>query len=181
MGQQIASPAVTVIDDGRIPRGLGSKPFDGEGMATRRNVLVQDGVLESWLLDSYSARKLNMESTGNASRGASSGPSVSPTNLWIEPGKGGSLQDLVEDTGRGLLVTDLMGMGFNPTTGDYSQGARGFWIEHGELAFPVEEITIASNLGNMMTDIDSIGEELIWRGRVAAPPLRVGRMTIAGE
>ncbi|MFP6641129.1 MAG: metallopeptidase TldD-related protein, partial [Myxococcota bacterium] len=179
MGHQVASNAITIIDDGRLPQGLGSKPFDGEGLATRRNVLVHDGVLESWLLDSYSARKLGLNSTGNASRGASSGPGVSPTNLWIEPGQG-SLDDLIEDTGQGLLVTDLMGMGFNPTTGDYSQGARGFWIEEGELAFPVEEITIASNLGTMLTDIDAVGEELIWRGRTAAPPLRVHRMTIAG-
>ena len=180
MGSRIASDQVTLIDDGRRVGGLGSKPFDGEGLATRRNVLIQNGELQSWLLDSYSGRKLGLPSTGNASRSVGSAPGVSTTNLWLEPGTG-SLESIIQDTGSGLLVTELMGMGFNPTTGDYSQGARGFWIEDGVIAFPVEEITIASNLGTMLSQIDAVGEELVWRGLTASPPLRVSQMTIAGE
>jgi PmbA protein len=180
MNETIASDAVTVIDDGRLTGGLGSKPFDGEGQPTRRNLVVQRGRLRSWLLDSYSARKLGLATTGNASRGAASPPGVGPTNLWLEPGRG-TLDELVADTGRGLLVTELIGQGFNPVTGDYSRGASGFWIERGELAYPVEEITIAGNLGAMLTGIDRVGGELLWLGSMAAPPVRIARMTIAGE
>ncbi len=180
LGESIAAEAVTIIDDGRLPGGLGSKPFDGEGLPTRRNVIVEGGVLETWLLDTYSGRKLGMASTGNASRGAGSGPGVGSTNLWIEPGKS-SLEELIAGTERGLLVTELIGMGFNPTTGDYSRGASGLWIEDGEIVHPVEEITIASNLGDMLQAIDGIGDELIWRGSTAAPALRVAQMTLAGE
>jgi PmbA protein len=180
MGDVIASPKITVIDDGRLPGGLGSKPFDGEGLPTRRNVLVAEGKLESWLLDSYSGRKLGLPSTGNASRGAGSGPGVGATNLWIEAGSG-TLEELIADTERGLLVTELIGMGFNPTTGDYSRGASGLWIEGGRISHPVEEITIAGNLRQMLLDVDAVGSELVWRGRAAAPPLRVAQMTVAGE
>ncbi|MCS5638045.1 MAG: TldD/PmbA family protein [Myxococcota bacterium] len=180
MGDVIASPKITVIDDGRLPGGLGSKPFDGEGLPTRRNVLVAEGKLESWLLDSYSGRKLGLPSTGNASRGAGSGPGVGATNLWIEAGSG-TLEELIADTERGLLVTELIGMGFNPTTGDYSRGASGLWIEGGRVSHPVEEITIAGNLRQMLLDVDAVGSELVWRGRAASPPLRVAQMTVAGE
>jgi PmbA protein len=180
MGDKIASSKVTIIDDGRLIGGLGSKPFDGEGQATRRNVLVQEGRLESWLLDHYSARKLGLTSTGNASRGTGSAPHVGTTNLWLEPGEG-TLEELIAEIDRGLLVTELIGMGFNPTTGDYSRGAAGLWIEGGEIVHPVEEITIAGNLGDMLNDIDRVGSELVWRGRTAAPPLRISQMTIAGE
>jgi PmbA protein len=180
MGDQIASSKVTIIDDGRLIGGLGSKPFDGEGQATRRNVLVQEGRLETWLLDHYSAGKLGLTSTGNASRGTGSAPHVGTTNLWLEPGEG-TLEELIAEIDRGLLVTELIGMGFNPTTGDYSRGAAGLWIEGGEIVHPVEEITIAGNLGDMLKDIDRVGSEFVWRGRTAAPPLRIAQMTIAGE
>jgi PmbA protein len=181
LGDRIASELVTVIDDGRLPGGLGSKPFDGEGLATRRNVVVERGELKTWLLDSYSARKLAMESTGSASRGVGSAPGVGATNLWLEPGSGGSLDDIVRSTERGLLVTELIGMGFNAVTGDYSRGAAGLWIENGELTHAVDEITIASNFGDMLQAIDCVGSELRWLGRVASPPLRIAAMTIAGE
>jgi PmbA protein len=183
MGDKIAAESITVIDDGRLPAGLGSKPFDGEGLPTRRNVIVEDGVLKTWLLDTYSGRKLDLPSTGNASRGAGGGPGVGSTNLWIEPSKesGRSLDDIISETEKGLLVTELIGMGFNPTTGDYSRGAAGLWIEGGEIQHPVEEITIASNLGDMLAGIDRVGSELTWRGRTACPPLRIAQMTIAGE
>jgi PmbA protein len=180
LGETIANERVTLIDDGRLPRGLGSKPFDGEGQPTRRNVLVRNGRLESWLLDHYSAGKLGMASTGSASRGAGSAPRVGTTNLWLEPDEG-TLEELIAEIDRGLLVTELIGMGFNPTTGDYSRGAAGLWIEKGEIVHPVEEITIAGNLGEMLRQIDRVGSELVWRGRTAAPPLRIGRMTVAGE
>jgi PmbA protein len=180
LGDRIADERVTIIDDGRLPRGLGSKPFDGEGQPTRRNVLVREGRLESWLLDQYSAGKLGMASTGSASRGTGSAPRVGTTNLWLEPGEG-TLEEMIAEMDRGLLVTELIGMGFNPTTGDYSRGAAGLWIEKGEIVHPVEEITIAGNLGDMLTRIDRVGSELVWRGRTAAPPLRIARMTVAGE
>ena len=180
MGESIASSLVTIIDDGRLPGRLGSKPFDGEGQATRRNVLVRDGQLESWLLDTYSAKKLGLATTGSASRGTGSAPRVGTTNLWLEPGEA-TLDELISEIDRGLLVTELIGMGFNPTTGDYSRGAAGLWIEKGEIVYPVEEITIAGNLGDMLKNIDRVGSELHWRGRTAAPPLRISQMTVAGE
>lgn len=180
LGEKIAAAHVTVIDDGRLPGRLGSKPFDGEGLATRRNVIVREGVLDTFLLDTYSGRKLGHASTGSASRGAGSGPGVGNTNLWLEPGTG-TLDEIVADTERGLLVTELIGMGFNPTTGDYSRGASGLWIENGEIVHPVDEITIAGSLGDMLLGIDRIGGELVWRGRTAAPPVRIAAMTVAGE
>jgi len=180
MGERIASELVTVIDDGRLPGGLGSRPFDGEGLPTRRTEIVRQGRLESWLLDAYSARKLGAAPTGSAARGPTSAPSVAPTNLWLEPGSG-TLEELVASTPRGLLVTELIGMGFNPVTGDYSRGAAGLWIEGGEIAHPVEEITIAGNLAEMLASIDAVADDLLWLGRVASPSLRVAGMTVAGE
>ncbi|MEE9608080.1 MAG: TldD/PmbA family protein, partial [Myxococcota bacterium] len=172
IGDVVASPLVTVIDDGRRPGGLGSKPFDGEGLPTRRNVVLERGRLETYLLDSYSARKLGCRSTANAARSPGSAPSVAPTNLWLEPGTG-TLEELIASTPRGLWVTELIGMGFNPVTGDYSRGAVGLWIEGGEVAYPVEEITIAGQLGDMLAAIDAVGSDLLWLGRVASPSLRV--------
>lgn len=180
LGERIASDAVTIIDDGRLPGGLGSKPFDGEGLPTGRKTVVENGVLKSFLLDHYSGRKLGLASTGNASRSAGSAPGVAPTNLWIEPGTQ-TLDELVQTMGRGLLVTKLFGHGFNPVTGDFSRGAAGVWIENGEAVHPVEEITVAGNLADMLADIDAVGSDLLWMGSVAAPSLRVSRMTVAGE
>jgi PmbA protein len=179
LGEMVASECVHVIDDGRRPGGLGSKPFDGEGLPTRRNVVIDRGRLSCYLLDSYSGRKLGLASTGNAARGAGGPPSVAPTNLWLEPGDA-DLDDLVASTQRGLLVTELIGMGFNAVTGDYSRGAAGLWIEGGEIAYPVDEITIAGNLADMLATIDAVGSDLLWLGRIASPSLRVARMTIAG-
>jgi PmbA protein len=180
LGEAIATASMTVIDDGIRPGGLGSKPFDGEGLPTRRTVVVDRGRLSSYLLDSYSARKLEMKSTGNATRGAGSPPGAGSTNLWLEPGKQ-SLDEIIASTERGLLVTELIGMGFNPITGDYSRGAAGLWIEGGEIVGPVEELTIAGNLSEMLMDIDAIGSDLLWLGSTASPSLRVSKMMIAGE
>jgi len=179
-GERVASELVTLIDDGRLPGGLGSRPFDGEGQPTRRTTVLDRGRLCSWLLDSYSARKLGQRSTGNASRGPGSAPGAGPTNLWLEPGQE-SLEQMIAATDRGLLVTELIGMGFQPVTGDYSRGAAGLWIEGGEIVHPVEEITIAGNLGEMLTRIDRVGSDLLWLGRIASPSLRIAHMVVAGE
>ncbi|MCP4005290.1 MAG: TldD/PmbA family protein [bacterium] len=179
IGEQIAVPGFNLIDDGRRPGGLGSKPFDGEGLATRRNQLVENGELRTYLLDSYSARKLSMNSTGNATRSVSGPPAAGSTNLWLEPGAQ-TLDELIAATDKGLLVTELIGMGFNPVTGDYSRGAAGLWIEKGKIVHPVEEVTIAGNFGAMLESIDAIGSELVWHRSVASPPLRIAKMTIAG-
>ena len=179
LGEKIAASEVTIIDDGRLPGGLGSKPFDGEGQPTRRNTIVENGELQTWLLDTYSGRKLGLDSTGSAARGTGSAPRVGTTNLWLEPGEK-TLDEMIAELDRGLIVTELIGMGFNPTTGDYSRGAAGLWVENGEILHPVEEITIAGNLGDMLQSIDRIGSELAWRGRTASPPIRIASMTIAG-
>lgn len=180
LGETVASGLVTVVDDGRLVGGLGSKPFDGEGLATRRNVIVRDGRLESWLLDHYSARKLGLASTGSAARGTGSAPRAGTTNLWLEP-REKTLAELIAELDRGLLVTELIGMGFNPTTGDYSRGAAGLWIEGGEIVHAVEEITIASTMQAMLLGIDRVGSELEWHGRTASPPIRIAAMMVAGS
>jgi len=180
LGEKIGSDLITVIDDGRLPGGLGSKPFDGEGLATRRNLLIGRGVIESYLLDSYSGRKLDMASTGSAARGAGSAPGAGATNLWLEPGTQ-TQAELIAGVERGLLVTELVGMGFSAITGDYSRGATGLWIENGEIAYPVHEITIASNLEEMLANVDAVGNDLLWLGRTASPSLRVAKMTVAGS
>jgi len=180
LGERIASQQVTIVDDGRLPGGLGSRPFDGEGLPTRRNVVVEAGRLRTWLLDSYSGRKLGLASTGNAVRGAAGPPSPGPTNLWLEPGELDP-DEVVRRTARGLLVTELIGMGFNPVTGDYSRGAAGLWIEDGRPVHAVEEVTIAGNLGDMLAAIDLVGSDLVRLGAIAAPTLRVARMTVAGR
>lgn len=180
LGKAVASGLVTIVDEGRRIGGLGSRPFDGEGQPTRRNEIVAAGRLETWMLDTYSARKVGGHSTGNATRSAGSAPGVGPSNLWLEP-REATLEEIIADTPRGLLVTELIGMGFNPVTGDYSRGAAGVWIENGELTYPVEEVTIAGNFGDMLANIDAVGSDLLWLGRVASPSIRVARMTVAGS
>ena len=179
LGEQVASELVTVVDDGRRPGGLASRPFDGEGLPTRRTTVVERGVLRSWLLDSYSARKLGLAPTGSAARGAGGAPGASPSNFWLEPGTS-SLEEMIATTERGLLVTWLFGHGFNPVTGDFSRGAAGLWIEDGRVAFPVHEVTIAGRFGEMLGAVDAVGREVEWLGSVAAPALRIARLTVAG-
>jgi PmbA protein len=180
LGERLAPDFVTVYDDGRMQGGLGSRPFDGEGLATRKTTVVERGVLRSFLLDAYSGRKLGMPSTGNAARSVGDSPSVGPTNFYLVPGTS-TPEQIIGSVARGLYVTDLIGFGINMVTGDYSRGASGFWIENGELAYPVEEITIAGNLKRMFADIESLGNDLVFRGRIASPTIKLAEMTIAGN
>ncbi len=178
MGERIFAPGVAIIDDARVLRGPGSRPFDGEGVATGRIDLVDDGALKSWLLDSYTARKLGLATTGSAARGLSSPPSPAPSNLWMAAGTV-SPDALIGEIERGFLVTELIGMGVNPVTGDYSRGAAGFLIENGEIRQPVSEITIAGNLRDMFRRLTP-ADDLVLRYGMDAPTVRVEGMTIAG-
>ncbi len=179
LGKRVAAPAVTIVDDGLIPRALGSRPFDGEGLATRSTVVVGEGVLESYLLDSYSARKLGLRSTHHASRDGA-GVGVSTTNLVLEAGPTPP-EDLIRSVKNGFYVTELIGFGVNGVTGDYSRGAVGLWIDNGELAYPVEEVTVAGNLLEMFAAIEGIGNDLVLRDRTASPTLLIGHMVVAGS
>jgi PmbA protein len=177
-GTEVASGLVEIVDDPLILRAPGSRPFDGEGLRSRRNVIVERGTLKGFLLDSYSARKLGRDSTASAARsGGSIGASTS--NFILTAGQT-KAADIVKNTARGLYVTELMGFGFNPITGDFSRGATGFWIENGELAFPVSEITISSTLDAMLKAIDAVGDDLKLKTATASPTLRVSNMTISG-
>ena len=180
LGQQVAAPGVTVVDDGRMRGSLGSRPFDGEGLPTRRTMVIENGVLASYLLDTYTGRKLGFASTGNASRSLGQRPTVGPMNFYFQPGTE-SPEAMIRSVDRGLYVTEMIGFGVNLVNGDYSRGAVGIWIENGELAYPVEEITIAGNLKNMLQDIEMVGNDLEWRSSVAAPTVKIGRMTVAGN
>lgn len=179
MNQAVFPANITIVDDPHRQRGLRSKPFDAEGVANTRRALVADGVLQSWILDCASARQLSLATTGNAARGVSGPPSPSPTNLYLEPGEG-TLDDLIKAVDRGFLVTELMGMGVSMVTGDYSRGAAGLWIENGEIAYPVSEVTVAGNLKDMYLALTAAGD-LQFRGGTDAPSLRVDGMTVAGK
>jgi len=180
LGQRLAPDFVTICDDGRMPGGLGTRPFDGEGLATRKTTVVERGILSSYLLDTYSGRKLGLASTGNAARSVGDSPSVGPTNFYMVPGTA-TPEAIIGSITRGLYVTDLIGFGINMVTGDYSRGASGFWIENGELAYPVEEITIAGNLKQMFAGIEALTNDLVFRGRIASPTIQLAEMTIAGN
>ncbi len=176
----LAPDYVTVYDDARMVGGLGSRPFDGEGLPTRNNTIVEKGVLKSYLLDTYSGKKLGLPSTGNASRSVGESPSAGPTNFYMVPGEK-TADEILRSVNDGLYVTELIGFGINMVTGDYSRGAAGFWIENGELAYPVEEITIAGNLKQMFKNIELVGSDLVFRGRVACPTLKLAEMMVAGN
>jgi PmbA protein len=178
LGKQILPRGCTVVDDPHRQRGLRSKPFDGEGVANHRQALVEDGVLATWLLDLASARQLGRTTTGHASRGTSSPPGPAPTNLWLEPGAI-TVGEIIGDISQGFYVTELMGMGVNGVTGDYSRGAAGFWIENGELAYPVSEVTIAGNLKDMLLHL-SAANDLTFKTGIDAPTIRIDGMTVAG-
>jgi PmbA protein len=183
LGEQVAGENITVVDDGTMVfdgiGGFGTRPFDGEGLPTRRTVLVERGILKNYVMNTYTARKLSMQSTGNASRGLAGNPGIGAGNFYLEAGTL-TPEEIIRDVKSGLYVTETMGFGVNLVTGDYSQGASGMWIENGEIAYPVEEITIAGNLKDMYKNIVAIGNDLVFRGASAAPTIRVEGMMIAG-
>lgn len=178
-GTVIASPLITVVDDPLMPRAPGSRPFDSEGLATRTNVIVDQGVLKTFLCDTYAGRKLGRPSTGSAGRGIGGSPHVSTSNFILRAGKTPARE--LEKLDRALYVTELMGFGFNAVTGDFSQGAGGFWIEKGERIHPVSEITISANFDDLWKGIDAVGDDPDTRSSVVSPSFRVARMTIAGS
>lgn len=185
LGESIAAANVTIIDDNLMllptgAGGFGTSPFDGEGLPSRRTVVVENGVLRNYLLNTYTARKLGMKSTHNASRGLAGAPGVGAGNLFLVPGSL-SPDGIIGKVKAGLYVTSLMGFGVNTVTGDYSRGATGLWIENGQLTHAVEEVTIAGNLGEMLRNVVAIGNDLLFRGAVASPTLRIDGMTIAGS
>jgi PmbA protein len=184
LGGQIASPCVTIVDDNvmLLPNGVGgfgSSPFDGEGLPSRRNVVVERGVLGTYILNTYAARKLGLKSTHNASRGLAGTPGIGAGNLFLEPGTQAP-EEIIAAIPKGFYVTSLLGFGVNLVTGDYSRGAAGLWIENGELTHAVEEVTIAGNLAEMLRNVTAIGNDLKFRGSVASPTLRIDGMMLAG-
>jgi PmbA protein len=178
LGQRIFPEAITITEDPHRQRGHRSKPFDAEGLANKRRALIDNGVLTTWLLDLRSARQLGLKSTGHAARGTASPPAPAATNIWIEPGSA-SPAELMTDIKNGFYVTELMGMGVNGLTGDYSRGAAGFWIENGQIAFPVSEMTVAGNLNEMFARM-AAANDLEFRTGADAPTLRVDDLTVAG-
>ena len=178
MGQQIFAPGINIIDDPHRLRGMRSKPFDGEGVRNKRTALVERGVLQSWILDCASAKQLGLATTGHAARGTGGPPSPSTTNLYMEPGV--IAPDMIIDgIKQGFYVTELMGMGVNSVTGDYSRGASGFWIENSEIAYPVAEVTVAGNLKDMFLHMTP-ANDLVFRYGTNAPTLLIEGMTVAG-
>src|SRR5579875_1748345 len=177
--QTVAGENVTIVDDGLRSGGFGSRPFDDEGIPASSTPVISKGVLSSYLLNTYTARKLNLKTTGNAARGVAGPPAVGPKNFYLAAGPN-SIEEMVRSVKQGLYVTELIGFGVNVVTGDYSRGAAGMWIENGEMAYPVEEVTIAGNLPEMLKHITMIGSELEFRGAIASPPLLVEGLTVAG-
>ena len=180
LGQKVASANLTVIDDGTLPGLFGTSPFDDEGVPTRRTVVIENGVLKNYLMNTYTARKLGMKTTGNAARGITGNAGIGHGNLYMEKGDKPP-EEILKSIPNGFYVTELMGFGINIVTGDYSRGATGLWIRNGELAFPVSEVTIAGNLIHMLQDLEFIGSDLEFRGSTAAPTLCIREMTVGGR
>jgi PmbA protein len=174
-GQQIAAPAVNITDDATLPGLMGSRPFDGEGVPTRRTPIFEHGVFKTFLYDAYSARRAGRQSTGHASNGGG----IRSSNLYMHPGEH-TPEQIIASVDSGLYLTGLLGHGENLTTGDFSRGARGVWIENGQLTYPVAEINISGKLQDMLQGIDMIGNDLVWRGSQAAPTFRMRRLVVSG-
>lgn len=180
LGAPIAAPGVTLVDDGRMPRGLGSAPYDGEGVPTRRNLLIDRGTCAGFLYDTYHARRAGAHSTGSAVRSYASVPGIGVHNLYLEPGTE-SPEAILARVDRGFYMDDQGSYGYNAVTGDYSYQAQGFWIEKGEKAFPVDGVTVAGNALDMLRDVAAIGDDLRFDYSIASPTLLIGEMTVGGK
>ena len=180
LGERVASENVTVVDDATLPGLFGTSPFDDEGAPSRRTVVIDRGVLKSYLLNTYAARKLGLKTTGNASRGLAGNAGIGHGNFYLEAGVQ-SPEQMIAGISNGFYVTELLGFGVNIVTGDYSRGAAGLWIRNGELAFAVSEVTIAGNLKDMLMGIEAVGGDLEFRASIASPTLKIGDMTVAGR
>jgi PmbA protein len=178
-GEQVASPLVTLVDDPTLPARLRSRPFDGEGSTSRRNEVLVDGVFRHYLLDTYTARKTGRQSTGNASRGVAGSPSPGTTNFYMPAGTS-TPEQIIASVECGLYLTEMMGFGWNITTGDFSQGAGGLWIERGELTYAVSEINVSGNLNEMLMDVDMVADDLVFRAGAAAPTIRMAKLVVSG-
>jgi len=179
LGQKVAGENVTVIDDGLRPGGFGTRPFDDEGIPSSTTVVIEHGMLQNYLLNTYSARKLGLKTTGNASRALAGAPGVGPKNFYLKPGRH-SPEEIIRSVQEGFYVTELIGFGVNVVTGDYSRGAAGMWIENGQLTYPVHEVTIAGTLQDILNHVEMIGNDLEFRRAVTSPTLLIGGLTVAG-
>jgi PmbA protein len=180
IGQRVAAENVTLVDDALMPAGLGSIPFDDEGVSTRLTPIIENGVLRNYLHSAYTARKLGARPTGNGSRTVSGAVTIGPTNFYLKPGSY-TPEEIIGSTKNGLYVVELIGFGVNTVTGDYSRGAVGIWVENGKFVRPVQEVTIAGNLREMLNNIEMIGNDVTFQGSIAAPTLKIGNMVISGE
>ena len=180
IGQSVASPNVTIVDDARMPSGLGSCPFDDEGVTTQTTPIIENGVLRNYLHSAYTARKLASRPTGNGSRAASGVVTIGPTNFYLKAGAY-TPEEIIGSIKAGLYVVEAIGFGVNTVTGDYSRGAVGIWIENGKFTYPVQEVTIASNLRDMLKNMEMIGNDVTFVGAIAAPTLKISKMVISGE
>jgi PmbA protein len=177
-GQPVAPAHVSIVSDSTLPARLMTRPFDGEGVRTRRSPIVEQGIFRQFLFDSYYARRLGRRTTGSAVRSGDT-IAIGGGNIVLEPGAQ-SPAEIIGSVSDGLYLTDLMGFGVNMTTGDFSRGAAGIWIENGELSYPVTEINVSGNLKEMLQRIDMVGDDLLWRGGAAAPTIRMSRLTVSG-
>lgn len=175
LGERIGNELIAVVDDGLLPEKLGSRPFDSEGVPCQKTTVIENGILKNYLCNTYAARKLNLQSTGNAEGGG-----VGPNNFYLLPGKN-SPREIIASLKKGLILTRTIGHGLNPVTGDISRGAFGLWVENGEIAFPVSEITISGNLGEILQSVEMVGNDLDFRSSVVGPTIKVAELTVAGE
>ncbi len=180
LGNKVASESVSIVDDGLMAGGLGTSPFDGEGVPSQTTPIIEKGILKNYLLNGYAARKLGLRTTANATREIAGSPGIGPTNFYLRPGRY-TPEELIRSVEGGLYVTDLIGYGVNVVTGDYSRGASGQWIENGKLAYPVEEITIAGNLAEMFAAIEMVGNDLDFRDEVCSPSIKISNMMVSGS
>jgi PmbA protein len=175
LGKKIGNETVTVYDDGQMPGKLGTRPYDSEGILTKKNVVIAKGILQNFLCNTYSGKKLKLPSTGNAD-----GAGVGPNNFYLQPGSKPP-EEIVKKTEKGLILLRTIGHGLNPVTGDISRGAFGLWIERGEIVYPVAEITIAGNLGKILNQIEEVGNDLEFQSAICGPTIKIQELTVAGE